>query len=106
LLTAPLGPSPPSDATPFAARALASGQSHLDALKARCAPSSSCLAQAGAGETGEIRPVQTGPSQTPTSSSISADSVCNALAAAAADKDLPVGFFTPPIWPGSRLDPP
>src|SRR5262245_29130889 len=45
LLPAPLGASPPSAATPFAARALASGQSHLDALKARCAPSSSCLAQ-------------------------------------------------------------
>jgi transglycosylase-like protein with SLT domain/sporulation related protein len=105
LLPAPLGASPPSAATPFAARALASGQSHLDALKARCAPSSSCLAQAGAGETGEIRPVQTGPSQTPTSSSISADSVCNALAAAAAENDLPIDFFTRLIWQESRFDP-
>jgi hypothetical protein len=66
----------------------------------------SCVAQASAGEPGETRPV-TGQSPAPAPSSVPAvvESVCSALAAAAAENDLPIDFFTRLIWQESRFDP-
>jgi transglycosylase-like protein with SLT domain len=104
LLPAPLAASPPSAAIPVVSREPL-GQPHPEAMKAACALPGSCLAQAGAGEPDEVRPVQTGPSPTTTSSSVPADSVCKALAAAAAENDLPIEFFTRLIWQESRFDP-
>src|SRR5262249_60158097 len=55
----------------------------------------------------EIRPVETGQSLAPTRSGVPAavDSICNALAAAAAENDLPIDFFSRLIWQESRFDP-
>ncbi len=74
---------------------------------AACALPDSCVAQASAGEPGEPRPAETGESPAPTPSSVPAvgDSVCEALAAAAAENDLPIDFFTRLIWQESRFDP-
>jgi hypothetical protein len=65
------------------------------------------LAQLNAGEPDEIRPVETVQSQAPTRSGVTAavDGICDALAAAAAENDLPVDFFTRLIWQESRFDP-
>ena len=62
---------------------------------------------ASADEPDEIRPVETGQSPAPTPASVPAavDSICNALAAAAAENDLPIDFFTRLIWQESRFDP-
>ena len=107
LLPAPLAAGPPSGVTPVVAREPMSGRSHPQAVKAACALPGSCVAQASAGEPDEIRPVETGQSPAPTPSSVPAavDSVCKALAAAAAENDLPIDFFTRLIWQESRFDP-
>src|SRR5262245_1028544 len=54
-------------------------------------------------ETGAAQGRQT-PSQPP-SQPISTDTICGALAQAAAQNDLPVDFFTRLIWQESRFDP-
>jgi hypothetical protein len=107
LLPASLAAGPPSGATPVVAREPMSGRSHPQAVKAGCALPGSCLAQANTGEPDEIRPVETGQSLAPTRSGVPAavDSICNALAAAAAENDLPTDFFTRLIWQESRFDP-
>jgi hypothetical protein len=65
------------------------------------------LAQASEGEPGEIHPVESteSPAPTPPSAPAAVDSICNALAAAAVENDLPVDFFTRLIWQESRFDP-
>jgi Transglycosylase SLT domain len=100
-----LAAAPPSGATPVAVRELMSGRSHP--VKAACALPGSCLAQASAGEPDEIHPVETGQSPAPTRSSVTAavESICKTLAAAAAENDLPIDFFTRLIWQESRFDP-
>ena len=107
LLPAFLAAGPPSGATPVVASEPMSGRSHAQAAKAACALPGACLAQASAGEPDEIRPVETAQSPAPTRSSVPAavDSICNALAAAAAENDLPIDFFTRLIWQESRFDP-
>jgi hypothetical protein len=92
LLPAFLAAGPPSGATPVVASEPMSGRSH---------------AQASAGEPDEIHPVETAQSPAPTRSGVPAvvDSICNALAAAAAENDLPIDFFTRLIWQESRFDP-
>jgi len=107
LLPAPLAAGPPSGVTPVVAREPMSGRSHPQAVKAACALPGSCVAQASAGEPDEIRPVETGqsPAPTPSSDPAAVDSVCKALAAAAAENDLPIDFFTRLIWQESRFDP-
>src|SRR5262245_13837358 len=66
-----------------------------------------CLAQASAGEADEIRPVETDQSPAPKPSSAPAadDDICNVLAAAATENDLPIDFLTRLIWQESRFDP-
>ena len=107
LLPAFLAAGPPSGATPVVASEPMSGRSHAQAVKAACALSGACLAQASAGEPDEIRPVETAQSPAPTRSGVPAaiDSICNALAAAAAENNLPIDFFTRLIWQESRFDP-
>ena len=107
LLPAFLAAGPPSGATPVVASEPMSGRSHAQAVKAGCALPGSCLAQANTGEPDEIRPVETGQSPAPTRSSVptAVDRICNALAAAAAENDLPIDFFTRLIWQESRFDP-
>ena len=107
LLPASLAAGSPSGGTPIVARDPMSGQSHPQAVKAACALPDACLAQASAGEPDEIHPVETGQSPAPTRSGLPAavDSICNALAAAAAENDLPIDFFTRLIWQESRFDP-
>src|SRR5262249_33404520 len=75
--------------------------------KAACAPPSSCVAQASADRPDEIRPVETGqvPAPTPPSVATAADSVCKALAPAAAENDLRIEFCTRLIWQESRFVP-
>src|SRR5262245_24159525 len=65
------------------------------------------LAQASAGEADEIRPVETDQSPAPKPSSAPAadDDICNVLAAAATENDLPIDFLTRLIWQESRFDP-
>jgi hypothetical protein len=89
LLAAPLGPELPS---------------HL-------------IGQAGAGEPDQVPPIETTqspsatppsatpPSATPSNDAASVASICDALAAAAAENDLPVDFFARLIWQESRFDP-
>jgi hypothetical protein len=69
-------------------------------VKAACALPGVCLEQASAGEPDEIRPVETAKSPAPTRSGVPAavDSICSALATAAAENDLPINFFTRLIW--------
>jgi len=102
-----LAAGPPSGATPVVASEPTSGRSHAQAVKVACALPDACLGQASAGEPDEIRPVETGHSLAPTRSGVPAavDSICNALAAAAAENDLPIPFFTRLIWQESRFDP-
>jgi hypothetical protein len=94
-------------ATPVVASEPMSGRSHAQAAKAACALPGACLAQASADEPDEIHPVETAQSPAPTRSGVPAaiDSICNALAAAAAENDLPIDFFTRLIWQESRFDP-
>jgi len=65
------------------------------------------VGQANAGEADEIPPVEgtQSPSATPSRSITSVASICDALAAAAAENDLPVDFFARLIWQESRFDP-
>src|SRR6516164_7109307 len=65
------------------------------------------VGQASAGEADEIPPVEgtQSPSTTPSRSATSVASICDALAAAAAENDLPVDFFARLIWQESRFDP-
>jgi soluble lytic murein transglycosylase-like protein len=55
----------------------------------------------------ESRPIEISqsPAATPSSVPAAVDSICNALAAAAAENDLPIDFFTRLIWQESRFDP-
>ena len=107
LLPAFLAAGPPTGATPVVASERMSGRSHAQAVKAACALPGVCLAQASAGEPDEIRPVETAKSPAPTRSGVPAavDSICSALATAAAENDLPINFFTRLIWQESRFDP-
>jgi hypothetical protein len=63
--------------------------------------------QASAGERDELRPVETdqSPVAKPPSAPATIDSICNTLAAAAAENDLPLDFFARLIWQESRFDP-
>src|SRR5690242_16868493 len=65
------------------------------------------VGQASADESDELRPVETGqsPAAKPASVPATVDSICNALAAAATENDLPIDFFTRLIWQESRFDP-
>jgi Transglycosylase SLT domain len=65
------------------------------------------VGQASADESDELRPVETGPSPAvkPLSVPTTVDSICNALASAATQNDLPIDFFTRLIWQESRFDP-
>ena len=81
-----------------------SGRSHLPAAKAACALPDRCVGQASAGESDEFRPVEI-PAAKPSSGPATVDSICNALAAAATENDLPIDFFTRLIWQESRFDP-
>src|SRR5262245_39248539 len=76
-----------------------SGRSHAQAVKAACMLQGICLAQTSAGEPDEIRPAE------PAESPATVDNICNTLAAAAAENDLPIDFFTRLIWQESRFDP-
>ena len=62
---------------------------------------------ASAGEGDELRPVETdqSPAAKPPSAPAIIDSICNTLAAAAAENDLPLDFFARLIWQESRFDP-
>jgi hypothetical protein len=107
LLPAPLSGASPSGATAVVAGEPMSGPSHLQTAQAACAPPDSGVAQTSAGEPDKSRPVETGQSAAPAPSSVptAADSVCKALATAAAENDLPIDFFTRLIWQESRFDP-
>jgi hypothetical protein len=65
------------------------------------------VGQASADESDELRPVETGqsPAAKPARVPATVDSICNALAAAATENDLPIDFFTRLIWQESRFDP-
>ena len=65
------------------------------------------IGQASAGEPDQVPPVETtqSPSATPSNGTASVASICDALAAAAGENDLPVDFFARLIWQESRFDP-
>ena len=65
------------------------------------------LGQASAGEGDQVPPVEgtPSPSATPSNRATSVASICDVLAAAAAENDLPVDFFARLIWQESRFDP-
>ena len=65
------------------------------------------IGQASAGEPDQVPPVETtqSPSATPSNGAASVASICDALAAAAGENDLPVDFFARLIWQESRFDP-
>ena len=65
------------------------------------------LGQASAGESDQVPPVEgtPSPSATPSNRATSVASICDVLAAAAAENDLPVDFFARLIWQESRFDP-
>jgi hypothetical protein len=65
------------------------------------------VGQASAGEPDQVPPVEgtQSPSATPSNGAASVASICDALAAAAAENDLPVDFFARLIWQESRFDP-
>jgi hypothetical protein len=62
---------------------------------------------ANAGETDDVPPAESRQSQpaTPSNSVPSVTTICDALAAAAAENDLPVDFFARLIWQESRFNP-
>jgi len=68
---------------------------------------SQLVGQASAGEGDQVAPVEgtQSPSATPSNRAASVASICDALAAAAAENDLPVDFFARLIWQESRFDP-
>ena len=63
--------------------------------------------QASAGEGDQVAPVEAtqAPSATPSNGAASVATICDVLAAAAAENDLPVDFFARLIWQESRFDP-
>ena len=107
LLFTPPAAGLPIGATPVSPREPVSGRSHLPAAKAACALPDRCVGQASAGESDEFRPAEIRQSPAAKSSSGPAivDSICNALAAAATENELPIDFFTRLIWQESRFDP-
>src|SRR5262249_25551843 len=68
---------------------------------------SQLVGQASAGEPDQVAPVEgtQSPSATPSKGAASVASICDALAAAAGENDLPVDFFARLIWQESRFDP-
>jgi transglycosylase-like protein with SLT domain/sporulation related protein len=99
VLSAALVAAAPRGPTPVRAASATTGQSPPQAAKAARTPRGSRIAQASAGTADEIRPAESsGPVD-------AADSVCQALAAAAGANDLPIDFFTRLIWQESRFDP-
>src|SRR6266478_6493778 len=68
---------------------------------------SQLVGQASAGEPDHIPPVERiqSPPATPSKGAASVASICDALAAAAGENDLPVDFFARLIWQESRFDP-
>ena len=66
--------------------------------------SSQLLGQASAGEGDQAPPAETTPAP-PANGAASVASICDALAAAAGENDLPVDFFARLIWQESRFDP-
>jgi hypothetical protein len=68
---------------------------------------SQLVGQASAGEPDQAPPVETtqSPSATPSKGAASVASICDAIAAAAGENDLPVDFFARLIWQESRFDP-
>jgi hypothetical protein len=65
------------------------------------------IGNASAGEPNEVPAVERTQSQsaTPSNGAASVATICDALAAAAAENDLPVDFFARLIWQESRFDP-
>src|SRR5467141_1920921 len=65
------------------------------------------VGQASAGEGDQVPPVEgtQSPSATPSNGAASVVRICDVLAAAAAENDLPVDFFARLIWQESRFDP-
>jgi Transglycosylase SLT domain/SPOR domain len=70
-------------------------------------PASRPIGNASAGEPNEVPAVERTQSQsaTPSNGAASVATICDALAAAAAENDLPVDFFARLIWQESRFDP-
>src|SRR5262245_53291016 len=68
---------------------------------------SQLVGQASAGEPDQLPPVETTqpPSAAPSSGAASVATICDALAAAAGENNLPVDFFARLIWQESRFDP-
>src|SRR6516225_9092471 len=68
---------------------------------------SQLVGQASAGEGDQVSPVEStqSPSATPSNGAASVARICDALAAAATENDLPVDFFARLIWQESRFDP-
>src|SRR5215470_3874287 len=68
---------------------------------------SQLVGQASAGEDDQVPPIEgtQSPSATPSSGAASVVRICDVLAAAAAENDLPVDFFARLIWQESRFDP-
>ena len=68
---------------------------------------SQLVGQASAGEPDPVAPVEStqSPPATPSKGAASVASICDALAAAAGENDLPVDFFARLIWQESRFDP-
>src|SRR5262245_56025647 len=62
---------------------------------------------ASAGEGDQVPPAEStqSPSAAPSNGRPSVTSICDALAAAATENDLPVDFFARLIWQESRFDP-
>jgi hypothetical protein len=69
--------------------------------------STQLIGHASAGEPDQVPPVERtqSPSATPSNGAASVASICDVLAAAAAENDLPVDFFARLIWQESRFDP-
>jgi hypothetical protein len=65
------------------------------------------IGQARAGEGDQVPPVEGTPSAsaTPSNRAASVATICDALASAAAENDLPADFFARLIWQESRFDP-
>src|SRR6516225_9177294 len=68
---------------------------------------SQLVGQASAGEGDQVSPVEStqSPSATPSNGAASVARICDVLAAAAGENDLPVDFFARLIWQESRFDP-
>src|SRR5262249_19375781 len=68
---------------------------------------SQLVGQASAGELDQVAPAERTqpPPATPSKGAASVASICDALAAAAGENDLPVDFFARLIWQESRFDP-